>query len=130
MVKNTTHGEFRVAFDPLEADDEIIGRMRVTKSYTGGLTGSGVAQMLTVGTPIEDSAAYVALEQVTGTLDGRQGAFVLQHTGTMRRGEGGLSVTVVPDSGTGELLGLHGTCTIENLGTQHRYVLDYTIDNL
>jgi hypothetical protein len=130
MVKKTTSGEFQVSFDPLEAGDEVIGRSRVTKSYTGGLAGNGVAQMLTVGTPIEGSAAYVALERITGTLDGRQGGFVLQHTGTMRRGEGNLTVTVVPDSGTDELLGLHGTCTIENLGTHHRYVLDYEIDNL
>lgn len=127
---NTTSGEFHVEFDPLAADDEVIGRMRVTRSYTGGLTGAGVAQMLSVGTPVEGSVSHVALERITGTLDGRRGGFVLQHTGTMRRGEGSLAITVVPDSGTDELLGLHGTCTVENLGSHHRYVLDYTIDNL
>lgn len=127
-MKSTTSGDFHVEFDPLPAEDEVIGRMRVTKTYTGGLTGSSVGQMLSVGAAVEGSAAYVALEHVTGTLDGRPGSFLLQHAGVMRRGEGDLVVTVVPDSGTDALLGLAGTCTIENLGTHHRYVFDYTID--
>lgn len=99
-------GRFEVGFEPLPADDQVLGRMRVAKTFTGGLTGSSVAQMLSVGTPIEGSAGYVATERVTGVLDGRHGSFVLEHAGIMRRGETSLAVTVVPDSGTEDLLGL------------------------
>ena len=82
--------------------------------------------MLSAGTGAQGSAGYVALERVTGTLQGRQGTFVLQHSGTMNRGESRLNVTVVPDSGTDELAGLPGM-TIEVSGGEHGYVLEYTL---
>jgi len=125
---NRVSGAFEVEFEPLSADDDVISRMRVTKTFTGGLTGVGSAQMLAVGTAIEGSAAYVAIERVDGVLDDRRGTFVLQHSGLMRRGEGSLVVTVVPDSGTDELLGLRGEFTIENLGAVHTYVFEYVLD--
>jgi hypothetical protein len=125
---NRVSGGFEVSFDPMSADDEVISRMRVTKKFTGGLTGLGSAEMLTVGTAIEGSAAYVAIECVDGVLDDRRGSFVLQHSGLMRRGAGSLVVTVVPDSGTDELLGLRGEFTIENAGAVHTYVFDYVLD--
>ena len=84
--------------------------------------------MLSAGTTTQGSAGYVALEKVTGTLHGRKGGFVLQHSGTMRRGEGDLSVTVVPDSGTGELAGLEGRMTIDMNEGGHRYSLEYSFE--
>jgi Protein of unknown function (DUF3224) len=130
MVTTTLRatGQFLVDFEPLAADDEVIGRMRVTKAFTGGLSGTSVAQMLSVGTAVEGSTGHVAVERFTGELDGRHGGFMLVHAGMMRRGETSLAVTVVPDSGTGELLGLRGTFGIDNLGSRHEYTFDYAFD--
>jgi hypothetical protein len=84
--------------------------------------------MLSVATLVKDSAGYVALEQVTGTLHGRRGTFALQHSGTMDRGAPQLSVTVVPDSGTEQLAGLTGSMRIIIEAGKHSYELDYTLD--
>ncbi len=121
-------GQFRVDLQPLAADDEIIGRMRMVKTFTGSLTGESVGQMLSVGTLIEGSAAYVVIERVSGVLDGRRGTFVLQHSAVLRRGETRLEVGLVPDSGTDELLGISGTFRIYELGSHHHYEFDYAID--
>jgi uncharacterized protein DUF3224 len=126
--ENRVSGAFEVEFEPMSDDDDVISRMRVTKRFTGGLTALGCAEMLTVGTAIEDSAAYVAIECVHGVLDGRRGTFILQHSGMQRRGAGSLVVTVVPDSGTDDLLGLRGEFTIENIGAVHTYLFDYVLD--
>ena len=83
--------------------------------------------MLAVQTATEGSAGYVAMEVVSGTLEGREGAFALQHSGTMTRGAPGLTITVVPDSGTGELEGIAGTMTIDLVEGQHSYTFDYTL---
>jgi hypothetical protein len=83
--------------------------------------------MLGAGTAVEGSAAYVALELFTGTLAGRRGSFMLQHAGAMRRGEPSLSVTVVPDSGTDQLVGLSGTMSIIIEGKKHSYDFEYTL---
>ena len=83
--------------------------------------------MLSAGTDVTGSAGYVAIEQVTGTLHGRSGAFVLQHTGTMTRGTPSLSITVVPDSATGALAGLTGTMAIVMTGGTHAYEFDYAL---
>jgi hypothetical protein len=123
-----TSGEFEVTFEPMDGDDEAIGRMRVLKTFTGGLAGTSVAHMLSIGTAVEGSAGYVAIERITGSLEGRKGDFVLQHSGLLRRGESTLTVRVVPDSGTDDLLGLSGDFQIENLGAVHRYVFDYSLD--
>jgi hypothetical protein len=79
---------------------------------------------------VKGSAGYVAIERVTGTLHGKSGSFVLQHSGTMTRGEPQLSVTVVPDSGTGELTGLAGALTIRIAEKQHFYEFDYTLPEI
>ena len=84
--------------------------------------------MLTVGTAIKNSAGYVAVERVTGSLHGRTGTFALQHNATMTRGTGSLNIVVVPDSGTGELTGLSGRLSIEIAGGKHSYVFEYTLD--
>ena len=83
--------------------------------------------MLGAGTAVEGSAAYVALELFTGTLAGRRGSFMLQHAGTMRRGEPSLTVTVVPDSGTEQLVGLSGRMSIIIEGKKHSYDFEYTV---
>ena len=83
--------------------------------------------MLTAGTSVAGSAAYVAVERVSGALHGRRGTFALQHIGTMTRGEPSLSITVVPDSGTGELVGLAGRLAIVVAEGKHSYELEYTL---
>lgn len=120
-------GTFEVKVEPLTGAEGAFGRMRLVKEFAGDLTGDGLGEMLTAGTAVEGSAAYVALDRITGTLHGRRGGFVLQHAGLMDRGEGTLSVVVVPDSGTDELTGLTGTLTITNDAGAHSYVLDYTL---
>jgi hypothetical protein len=86
--------------------------MSIDKQFHGDLQGTSKGQMLTAGTAVKGSAGYVAIERVNGTLRGRSGTFILQHTGTMTRGTPQLSVTVVPDSGTDQLVGLTGTMNI------------------
>ena len=105
----------------------VLGRVSLTKQFHGELEASAVVQMLSAGTAVKGSAGYVAIERVVGRLGGREGTFVLQHSGTMNRGEASLSVTVVPDSGTGELAGLAGTMTIDIVKGDHFYRFDYTL---
>ena len=107
--------------------DASLGRMLIDKTFSGDLVGTGKGEMLMAGTAIKGSAGYVAIERVTGTLGGRSGSFVLQHTGTMDRGAPQLSVTVVPDSGTGQLTGLAGKLAIVIADGKHRYEFDYTL---
>jgi hypothetical protein len=83
--------------------------------------------MLSAGTEVKGSAGYVAMERVTGTLKGRSGSFVLQHNATMTRGEPQLSITVVPDSGSGQLVGITGKMNIIIAAGKHSYEFDYTL---
>jgi hypothetical protein len=115
-------GEFDVKLTPQPADESAgstVGRVTIEKQFHGDLEGSSKGQMLAVSTVVQGSAGYVAMEQVDGKLNGRRGTFALQHSGTMSRGEPLLSVTVVPDSGTGELAGLSGRMTIEIADGKH-----------
>ena len=126
----TASGTFDVELTPMPADGgapAAIGRMTITKQFSGDLEGTGAGQMVAMMTQVEGSAGYVAMEEVSGTLDGRAGTFVLQHSGTMNRGTPTLVVAVVPDSGTGELAGLSGTMTITITGREHRYEFQYSI---
>jgi hypothetical protein len=107
------------------AADSGIGRMSLDKRYHGALQAEGKGEMLAHLDRALGSGAYVALERVSGTLDGRSGAFLLHHTGVMTRGAPGL--TVAPDSGSGDLSGLRGTLQIRIEGGQHYYDLDYTL---
>jgi hypothetical protein len=109
------------------ADGITLGRLLLDKHYHGDLEASAQGQMLSAITGTTGSAGYVAIEQVTGTLQGRQGSFVLQHHGLMDRGTPSLSVTVVPDSGSGALTGLAGRMGIRIEGGQHFYEFDYTL---
>jgi uncharacterized protein DUF3224 len=124
-------GPFDVSLKPLPMDtdsaSELLGRMSIEKQFRGDLEGTSKGQMLTGGTAIKTSAAYVAIERVTGSLKGRKGSFILQHTGLMNRGAPSLVITVVPDSGTDQLEGLKGTMTINIEAGKHSYQLDYTL---
>jgi Protein of unknown function (DUF3224) len=124
-------GTFTVTLHPhsphLVVDGLTLGRISIDKVFVGELAGTGQVEMLSARTPVPNSAGYVALEYVVGTLHGREGTFVLQHSGTMNRGTGALTVTVVPDSGTGALAGLTGSLRIDITGGVHHYVFDYDI---
>jgi len=126
----TTHaaGTFEVKLTPQDdKSDPSLGRFTAEKQWQGDLVGTSKGQMLTGGDVSTGSAGYVAIEKVSGTLKGRKGTFVLQHSGTMTRGEGQLTITVVPDSGTGELQGLTGKMTIKIENGKHFYEFDYTL---
>ena len=120
-------GTFDVNVSPLSTDAAPLGRMGLDKEFHGDLAGTSKGEMLTFQSDVEGSAGYVAMERVTGTLHGRSGTFVLQHSGTMERGAMHLQLTVVPDSGTGELTGLAGSMQIIIEDGQHSYVFDYTL---
>jgi hypothetical protein len=124
-------GTFEVKLSPQAPDpsagDPTVGRMAIDKQFHGDLEAASKGQMLTAMTDTKGSAGYVALERITGTLGGRSGSFALQHSGTMTRGVPRLSVTVVPDSGTGELAGIVGHMTIEVAEGKHRYDFEYTL---
>jgi hypothetical protein len=121
-------GTFEVKLTPqTDGPDAIPGRMTIDKQFHGDLEGTSKGQMLTAGTEVKGSAGYVAIERVSGTLKGRSGTFIFQHTGTMNRGVPHLTVTVVPDSGTGQLVGLAGNFTIKIDEGKHSYDFEYTL---
>lgn len=123
-------GTFDVQLTPQatdSADGSTLGRMSIAKQFHGDLEGSSEGEMLTATTNVDGSAGYVAIERVTGTLHGRRGTFVLQHSGTMARGSQHLSITVVPDSGTDELLGIVGTMGITIADGAHSYDFQYSL---
>jgi hypothetical protein len=109
------------------AAGETIGRILLDKQYHGSLTAIGKGQMLAVRTPVDGSAGYVAMERVEGELDRRSGSFVLQHSGSMNRGASLLVLGVVPDSGTGELVGLVGNMEIILAEGRHNYRFEYSL---
>ena len=127
-------GSFTVTMTP-EAQAPAIdaslptSRMGIAKTFAGAMTGTAHGTMLAAGTPGPGQpAAYVAVDQFTGSVDGRAGGFVLLHRGTITRaGDADLSVTIAPDTGTGALAGIAGTLTIEVAGGVHRYDLAYTL---
>jgi hypothetical protein len=124
-------GTFEVRLEPQapgEIEEPTLGRMTIDKQFMGDLAGSSKGQMLSAMTGTEGSAGYVAIERVQGTLHGRAGSFVLQHSGTMDRGEGALVIAVVPDSGSDALTGLRGSMNIVIANGEHRYEFDYTLD--
>jgi hypothetical protein len=124
-------GTFEVTMSaepPYDVEDGVsIGRVALDKRFTGPLEATSKGQMIGARTPVAASAGYVAVERVTGTLDGKRGTFVLQHSGVVTRGARSLSVTVVPDSGTGELSGLSGKMDIQIVEGKHYYELEYEI---
>ncbi|MES1178648.1 MAG: DUF3224 domain-containing protein [Myxococcales bacterium] len=125
-------GTFAVTMNPEPPYDvnegASIGRVSIKKQFSGDLEAVSSVEMIGARSEVKGSAGYVAIERVSGVLHGRSGTFVLQHSGTMTRGKGELSVTVVPDSGTGELKGLAGRMTIEIVEGKHLYGFEYTFD--
>ena len=123
-------GTFDVKLTPQAAEegDAALGRMSIDKQFHGDLEGTSKGFMLaSSATIVKGSGGYVAMERVMGTVKGRTGSFVLQHSGTMTRGTPQLSVTVVPDSGAGQLEGITGTLTIKIDAGKHSYEFDYTL---
>jgi Protein of unknown function (DUF3224) len=112
---------------PDKAEGSTLARMSIDKQYHGGLEGTAKGEMLTAGTDVQGSAGYVAIERVIGTLNGRSGSFVLQHSGTLTRGAPVQSITVVPDSGSGQLAGITGKLTVIIEGGKHSYEFEYTL---
>ena len=103
--------------------------MSIDKQFRGDLEATSQGEMLSAGTDIQGSAGYVAIERVTGTLNGRSGGFVLQHNATMTRGAPYLNIVVVPDSGTEDLVGLSGTMQIIIDKGKHSYEFQYSISD-
>lgn len=123
-------GTFDVTMTPLPADANsdaaAIGRYAMEKQFHGDIEGSSAGQMLGTRTAVEGSAAYVAIEKVTGTLHGHRGSFSLQHSAWMAGGQQRMTITVVPDSGTEQLVGLKGTLTIIIADGKHSYEFEYS----
>ena len=113
--------------DNKEAEAANFGRMSLDKKFSGDLEATSKGEMLGAMTEVKGSAGYVAMERVSGTLGGRKGTFVLQHSGTMTHGVPRMTVTVVPDSGTGELVGLSGSMTIKIEDGKHFYEFEYEL---
>jgi hypothetical protein len=127
---NKASGTFAVKVTPQapeEGDTSGIGRLLLDKQFEGDLEATSKGQMLAMSSAVEGSAGYVAMEQVTGTLHGKTGAFALQHFGKMTRGTPELNVMVVPDSGSGDLEGLSGLLQIIIADGSHSYEFEYEL---
>lgn len=125
-------GKFEVSLSPLDfsvagIEGIHLGRISINKTFAGDLDAVSKGEMLSTSTPVEGSAGYVAIEQVSGTLAGKKGSFVLQHFGTLNRGKDRLILEVVPDSGTGELSGLSGKMAIIIEDGKHYYEFEYEL---
>lgn len=131
MLTSHARGSFDVKLSPQPISDSLEGgslaRMSIDKQFHGDLEATSKGEMLSAGSVVSGSAGYVAIERVTGTLQGRKGSFVLQHSGTMTRGTPSLTITVVPDSGTGELVGLTGKMMITITNGKHLYDFEYSL---
>ncbi|MFN2190474.1 MAG: DUF3224 domain-containing protein [Candidatus Promineifilaceae bacterium] len=126
-------GKFDVQLLPLEPHTEgengiNLSRMSIDKTFHGGLEATSKGEMLSAMTPVEGSAGYVAMEQVGGTLEGRDGGFVLQHYGTIDHGQDYLLLGVVPGSGTGELVGISGNMSLRIEDGEHYYEFEYQLE--
>lgn len=130
-MTQTAKGTFKVEMKPQgEADTSdgvALGHLLLDKRFEGDLVAAGQGRMLTAMGSVKGSAGYVAIERVTGTLHGRTGSFVFLHVGKMDRGASDLSITVVPDSGTGDLAGISGTFNLKVESGQHTYAFDYDL---
>jgi len=131
-VTTRATGTFDVKLNPLANDADpqgsTLARLSIDKEFRGDIEGTSKGEMLSAGTQTKGSAGYVAMERVTGTLHGKRGTFVLQHSATMNRGAPQLLITVVPDSGTEELVGLSGALAILIESGKHSYQFDYSLD--
>jgi hypothetical protein len=126
-------GPFEVKMAPQKADNPQaeaagLGRMSIDKQFHGALEATSQGEMLSFLDREKGSGGYVALERVSGTLEGKTGTFVLQHNATMNRGVPAMNINVVPDSGTGDLTGISGSMKIRiEEGGKHFYDFEYTL---
>lgn len=130
MESTGATGTFTIAYTPAgswDGADGTCSHMDFTKTYHGALSGTSAGAMLTAGDPAAGSAGYVAMERFTGTVAGRHGSFVLQHSGTMLQRRDTLFVVVTPGSGTEELAGIAGTLAIVADGGASRYTFEYAL---
>jgi hypothetical protein len=130
MTTTIAIGTFEVKLNPLPPhapEEQNLGRLSIEKQFHGDLDALSKGEMLTAGTQVKGSAGYVAIERVTGTLHGKRGSFTFQHRGVMTRGTPEMSVTVVPDSATDELVGLSGQMKIIISAGKHSYEFEYAI---
>ena len=129
VMTNRATGTFEVKMSPQDQGADMpVGRMMIDKQFQGDLVGTSKGQMLMASSDsVKNSAGYVAIEKVTGTLNGRRGSFYLQHNGVMTRGVGELTITVIPDSGTDQLVGLRGKMNIIIAEGKHSYEFEYTL---
>jgi len=128
-MSNRAVGTFEVKLNPQDDGSETpVGRMSIEKQFQGDLEGTSRGQMLMASSESEKgSAGYVAIEKVTGTLNGRRGTFYLQHNATMNRGIGDLNIIVIPDTGADQLSGLTGKMNIIIEAGKHSYEFDYEL---
>jgi hypothetical protein len=128
----TVKGTFEITMQAEPPFDDVGGvtlsRASFDKRLSGPLEATSKVHMLAARTPVADSAGYVAVERITGTLEGRSGSFVVLQRGVMTRGARSLEITIVPDSGTGDLAGIAGKMDIEIVSGQHHYTLEYAFD--
>src|SRR5579862_3293590 len=127
IAKGTFTVDMKPMAEPISVDGVALGRMSLNKRFEGDLSGSTAGEMLTALTPTSGSAGYVAIERFTGTLAGRSGAFVFQHSGIMNQGAQQLSITVVPGSGTDQLQGISGVFKIDIVEGKHFYEFEYSL---
>ena len=130
------NGSFDVKMTPAEPTEfekaNDIARLTSDKTWHGDFEGVSHGEMITGSTASTGSMAYVAIERMTGKLNGRQGSFTFTHRATMMKGDapsaGELSVVVAPNSGTGELAGLTGSLMIHfDAQGNHTWTFDYSL---
>ncbi|MDZ7588185.1 MAG: DUF3224 domain-containing protein [Parasphingorhabdus sp.] len=127
LVMQEAKGDFTVEVKPVSEPDESPMRMALSKTFSGDLTGTSTGQMMAGGIEENGARVYVALETITGTLDGKTGSFIAAHRGTMTKSGQELSILIVPDSGTGELQGIAGTMDIQIANGAHSYTMHYIL---
>jgi Protein of unknown function (DUF3224) len=121
-------GTFTVDVRPLTPPPaEGLARFSINKQIHGDLEATSKGEMFSGGDPKQGAAGYVAIEVVTGVLNGRKGSFALQHTATMDQSGPKMSVIIVPGSGTDELKGISGTLEIRNANGRHSWDLEYAL---
>lgn len=125
-MREQVGGRFEIRMHPVGNPGNGIGQFSIDKTFHGGLEGTSVGTMLAARTGTPGSAGYVLIEHVTGTIAGRSGGFMLQHSGLMDRGRPEARISIIPDSGTGGLAGIAGEMTID-AAANHAYVLRYSL---
>lgn len=127
----TARGGFQVTLTPQPADPregaDFLSRLTIDKLFSGDVSGSSIGQMVAARGSEPASAGYAAIERVTGTLHGRRGSFILQHSGRSSAAGQSLDITVIADTGTGELTGISGSMQIIIAEGRHSYVFDYEL---